>query len=248
MKRLLLSFHVTTAARLKKASIPIGTSLTKWINDSICEKLDRDQPDTILADGERAAVVASAKLAKRAAFESRVGGVHRPDFGDGKPKIDAHAILADMKARERKDFGPYCIYYADTTMYRLALKQHNKAGAETVGIEGYLEKMIGDDPALVLSHERKVQIMADYKAKLASQPAVPDHLLGHPQRIKKWREAGSPMADIPTFGPVTSPYAQDTQEFREIMQTAKSETPAVEDEDPDFWGEKFLAIKAKAGK
>jgi hypothetical protein len=45
--KILLTYYQTTRARLGKASLPYGVSMTKWINDAVCEKLDREQPETI---------------------------------------------------------------------------------------------------------------------------------------------------------------------------------------------------------
>ncbi len=45
--KILLTYYQTTRARLARASLPYGVSMTKWINDAICEKLDREQPETI---------------------------------------------------------------------------------------------------------------------------------------------------------------------------------------------------------
>lgn len=45
--KILLSYHLITRTRLAVASLPYGKSMTKWINDAICEKLDREQPETI---------------------------------------------------------------------------------------------------------------------------------------------------------------------------------------------------------
>ena len=45
--KILLTYYQTTRARLGKASLPYGVSMTRWINDAICEKLDREQPETI---------------------------------------------------------------------------------------------------------------------------------------------------------------------------------------------------------
>jgi hypothetical protein len=45
--KILLTYYQTTRARLGRASLPYGVSMTKWINDAICEKLDREQPETI---------------------------------------------------------------------------------------------------------------------------------------------------------------------------------------------------------
>jgi hypothetical protein len=45
--KILLTYYQTTRARLDRATMPYGVSMTKWINDAICEKLDREQPETI---------------------------------------------------------------------------------------------------------------------------------------------------------------------------------------------------------
>lgn len=46
-ERTLLSLHPLTRARLDAAKMPLGMSRTKWINDAICQRLDRENPETI---------------------------------------------------------------------------------------------------------------------------------------------------------------------------------------------------------
>jgi hypothetical protein len=48
LKKILLTYYPVTRARLELARIPLGMSITRWINSAICEKLDREQPETIL--------------------------------------------------------------------------------------------------------------------------------------------------------------------------------------------------------
>jgi len=46
-ERILLNLHLVTQARLRAAHLPYGVSRTKWINDAICQRLDRDCPNTL---------------------------------------------------------------------------------------------------------------------------------------------------------------------------------------------------------
>ncbi len=46
-QKILLTYYPVTRARLELARIPLGMTITKWINQAIQEKLDREQPDTI---------------------------------------------------------------------------------------------------------------------------------------------------------------------------------------------------------
>ena len=55
-QRLLLKLAPGTHARLGLARLPFGYTRTKWINEAICEKLDRDQPETRINPGESAPV------------------------------------------------------------------------------------------------------------------------------------------------------------------------------------------------
>jgi hypothetical protein len=46
-QKILLTYYPVTRARLELARIPLGMTITKWINAAIQEKLDREQPETI---------------------------------------------------------------------------------------------------------------------------------------------------------------------------------------------------------
>ena len=46
-QKILLTYYPLTRARLELARIPLGMTITKWINQAIQEKLDREQPETI---------------------------------------------------------------------------------------------------------------------------------------------------------------------------------------------------------
>jgi hypothetical protein len=46
-KKILLTYYPATRERLALARIPLGMSITRWINAAIQEKLDREQPETI---------------------------------------------------------------------------------------------------------------------------------------------------------------------------------------------------------
>jgi hypothetical protein len=46
-ERILLSLHLETRARLDLARLPLTESRTKWINAAICQRLDRENPETI---------------------------------------------------------------------------------------------------------------------------------------------------------------------------------------------------------
>jgi len=46
-QKILLTYYPVTRARLELARIPLGMTITKWINQAIQEKLDREQPETI---------------------------------------------------------------------------------------------------------------------------------------------------------------------------------------------------------
>ena len=46
-QKILLTYYPATRDRLALARIPLGMTITKWINAAIQEKLDREQPETI---------------------------------------------------------------------------------------------------------------------------------------------------------------------------------------------------------
>ena len=46
-QKILLTYYPVTRERLALARIPLGMTITKWINQAIQEKLDREQPETI---------------------------------------------------------------------------------------------------------------------------------------------------------------------------------------------------------
>ena len=46
-ERILLNLHLSTRIRMDKVTLPMGSSRTKWINDAISEKMDRDNPESV---------------------------------------------------------------------------------------------------------------------------------------------------------------------------------------------------------
>lgn len=260
MNRLLLSFHLTTSKRLKLARIPIGVTLTKWVNLAICEKLDRDQPDTILDPAQLEEIAREAKQNKRKVFEA--GGTIPPPTLGGSPHIDAYANLKAAQRRERGvDYvGPWTWYYEGTTIHRQAIRDHKNLGSDSPGVEALIEDGCVRDNYGVLSPEKQKAIMEEQAEKMKSAapaPPVPDHLLGHPQRIKRWRAAGSPVEALPRVpGMPQIEYPQETTEYLalaakpapvEAPPLVNVATPASEPE--DFWGaddDGYAKIKRKA--
>lgn len=133
--KILLSYHQITRTRLSCASLPYGKSMTKWINDAICEKLDREQPETI---GLAAAVPVEAPLDPAKILEERRRAARPLDF-----------------------VGPYTLKYGkDETYVKMAGYRMDSARRkkQTLGLEDALEQV-----ALVsggeLSEAEKVELM-----------------------------------------------------------------------------------------
>lgn len=235
--RLLLKLNPATHSRLGKATLPFGYTRTKWINEAICEKLDREQPETSVHHGELSAA------------------------GERVP-IDPHAILAELKRKEvRKNvsaIGPYSIYYKGTSTYQTGLMNHRSKAKKgtSLGIEGEIEALALQSPEYLLSAEQKRAIMAEHgemqaqarKAAEADPDAIPDDVRGHFRKYAEWREkrdaekTGVALPEVSETGELS-----DTAEYLALVNPAPAPVD-TEDEDPDFWGDKFLVMKAKAGK
>jgi len=233
--RLLLKLNPATHSRLGKATLPFGYTRTKWINEAICEKLDREQPETSMNRGDLSAA-----------------GEHTP--------IDPHAILAELKRREQarspNALGPYSIYYQGTSTYQTGLMNHKRKARKgtSLGIEGEIEALALQSPEYLLSAEQQRAILAEHgemqaarKSAEADPDAIPEDVRGHPRKYAEWREkrgaekAGVPLPEVSKTGELS-----DTAEYLAIMarpapSPADTDTDTDED-DAEFWG------KAKAGK
>jgi len=136
-ERLLLNLHLSVRTRMDKVSLPMGASRTKWINDCISQRLDRDHPETI-------------------------GVVEAPPLEPVKT-LDPAKILEERRraARPLDYVGPYTVKYgknedyAKLAKYRVDSARRKK---QTLGLEDALEQV-----ALVsggeLSEAEKVEIM-----------------------------------------------------------------------------------------
>jgi len=241
MKIIRLTIYDPTHIRLSKALLPAGMNLTRWINQAMCEKLDRDCPSTI------GLIASSAEKLE-------------PE----RQPIDPQAILAEMKKQDaeknRPDFGPYVARYKDShpSDYAIALANHKRNGktGDSLGIEGELEKWMKQDSRLALSEEEKREIMAEHGRKQAEQvqaaaavdpDAIPDHVKGHPLLYQEWRDkrdaelAGIKVPEVSPTGELS-----DTAEYLELCKPVKTAKPA-EDEEDSFWGG-YDKIKSAARK
>lgn len=156
MKVIKLTIYQNTWYRWTNSLMPAGTQLTRWINQAMNEKLDRDAPGTIGLLPPATAEPAETKT------------------------IDPYAILADMKKQERgPDTGPYVIRYqwdedgTHSTFYMVALanqKRKIKKGEPVIGLEAEMALLFKGSPQ-ELSEEDKRAIMAEHHGKLAEKAA-----------------------------------------------------------------------------
>jgi len=149
--KILLSYHLITRTRLSCASLPYGKSMTKWINDAICEKLDREQPETI-------GVVPLEPVKAINPMESRekaLKAARKPDF-----------------------FGPWTVEYGENKTWRklaeLRMKEAKKKG-ELLGLEDALE-IVAKGEGVTMSEDEGRDIMEAYRLKQleSAPPAAPD--------------------------------------------------------------------------
>lgn len=135
--RILLNLHLSVRVRMDKVSLPMGASRTKWINDAIAEKLDRDHPETI---GVSAALPVEPE----------------------KP-INPMEILAQARraARPLDYVGPYTLKYGkDETYAKMAKYRVDSARRkkQDLGFEDALEIVLVAD-GKGLSEDEKREIM-----------------------------------------------------------------------------------------
>jgi hypothetical protein len=141
--KILLSYHQTTRARLAVASLPYGRSMTKWINDAICEKLDREQPATI---GVCAVLPVEPEkpINPEKELEERKRVARKPDF-----------------------FGPWTAKYSENKTWRMfaeaRIKEAKRKG-EVLGLEDALE-LVAKGEGVTMSEDEGREIMAEYHRK-----------------------------------------------------------------------------------
>ena len=173
MKRLLLSFYPPTAKRLSNAQFPVNMTLTKWINEAICQRLDREQPQTIFGPGGLSAAP--------------------PQEAEETKVIDPYAYLAEEKRKAgRNVVGAYCLYNMGNASYTNAQRKHKLLGINSPGIESLLESQAINDGEGILSEDQKRAIMAEHAERLKPAPvdpdAIPDDVKGHKIKYNQWRE------------------------------------------------------------
>lgn len=142
-ERILLNLHLSNRFRMDKVALPMGASRTKWINDAIREKLDRDNPETIGAT-------------------PAVSGEAPAPFDPAKTLEDAR------KTAKPLDYvGPYTVRYGDNAAFQALAKGRRREMSrkgETVGLEDLLE-MVAKSNGMELGETEKREIMAERKAE-----------------------------------------------------------------------------------
>jgi hypothetical protein len=113
-ERILLNLHPTTRLRMKNALLPIGVSRTKWINLAICEKLDRDQPQTAIQHGVQKKEI----MAAQAREQARIAALPPvPDHLINHPVLQKRWRAAGSPMpEEAPSFGPIASPYAQEAL------------------------------------------------------------------------------------------------------------------------------------
>lgn len=169
--RLLLNIHHTNRVRMSKVNLPMGTSRTKWINDCISQRLDRDYPETI--------------------------GMVAELPPEPVKTIDPLEILAQARrAAIPLDYiGPYTLKHQNRPEWRLAVALHAKVTkqGERVGLEEIMERIAIRDK-IEMSEAEKAEIMEAHKPaipppvkQLEDYGEIPDEVKGHPRKYAEWR-------------------------------------------------------------
>ncbi len=232
MKIIRLTIYDNTHNRLKLAALPFGMNLTRWINQAMNEKLDKEAPGTI--------------------------GVTPPveeKQEPGKQTIDPDAIRADFRRKEAMKnplaIGPLSIYFAGTTMYAVALANHKRKSktGESLGVEGELELLAMQDPATMLTEDQKRAIMVEHgksqavahEASDVDPESIPEGVRGHKILYRKWRAEKDAKMTGPALPEASeSGELSDTSEYLELVKGVKT-AKLAEDEEEDFWGDDELS-------
>lgn len=161
-KNISLALYLETKARLNKARFPHTFTLTRWINQAICDKLDREHPET----------VGASPMVETAAISPLVAA---PAFD---PMVETRRLL--RLARGRDYVGPYTIRERGKTSYLMAEHQHKKLKDASPGIEALLEDMYikaGEELTpeevgrIMAAHAMEEKALADAAAKRAEREA-----------------------------------------------------------------------------
>ena len=210
-ERILLNIHLSVRSRMDKATLPMGASRTKWINDAIAEKLDREHPDTIGA----------------VPFEP-------------VKAINPMEILAQARrAAIPLDYvGPYTLTHRGTSAWKLAVAEHKKRTrkGESIGLEAVMEG-IAIRSKLELSDEEKDSIMEAHKlekaaavkeSKMEDYSEIPEDVKGHPVKYREW--------DAKRQAFLAGQAVETPQDDGERMMQMEGLAPAAAS-DADFWGD-----------
>lgn len=195
----------------------MGTSRTKWLNDCISQRLDRDYPETI--------------------------GIDAAPPPEPVKTIDPMEIWEEHKkaaraARPLEEIGAYRVQRGENSIWRtlagVQVKKAKKLG-QVIGLEEALERAAEANNE-VLSEEEKVSIMEEYnqkqmeearKTKLEDYSEIPDDVKGHPIKYAAWNAKRQAFLASQT---VEAP--QDDGEHMMQMESLGVDAP-----DSDFWGD-----------
>lgn len=207
--KILLTWYHSTRLRLVGAQLPFGVSMTKFVNEAVCEKLDRDQPQTIGMDAapppEPVKSVPSWEDVKRSAVSKELEGV-------------------------------YCLHCKGTLIYNVKLKEHKKLGAASPGLEALLEDLFIKSGE-ALSDEKKAEILKTHaqkkleavkESKMEDYSEIPDDVKGHPVKYAAW--------DAKRQAFLAGQAVEAPQDDGERMMQMEGLAPAATS-DSDFWGE-----------
>jgi hypothetical protein len=152
-QKILLMLHVTTHERMSVAELPYGMSKTRWINDAICEKLDREQPQTIFRNG---------KLPEADAERVKT------------PRENLVELEAQAKRQQpKRDTGEHVWHYKWdedgelSTLYMAAQAKEKwrlKHGEPQIGLDAEMERIV-KGTSQELSDEQKREIREEHAAK-----------------------------------------------------------------------------------
>jgi len=155
--------------------LPIQTNLTRWVNEAISKRLDKEHPETIgLAEMMPLDPITPEKIMERA--------------------------QEIAKASKPIDFmGPYRVKYGQNAGF-LALAEGRRRELKKRNIVLCLEdrlEMVAKANGLELSEEEKASTMAEYhkakqlesaqESKMESFDEIPDDVKGHPRKYAAWK-------------------------------------------------------------
>ncbi len=238
-KRTLLNIYQPNQIRLNTLQFPIGTTLTRWINEAITEKLDKLSPETA---GASPMVV--PPVSAPASFD---------------PMAERRRLL---RLQQGPDFvGPYILKYKDTTPYFQAEHEHEQKGSGSPGIEAILEDMHIREGLEMSTEEKGAVLAAHAKAERELAERTEKERQRQEQELaelKALRDAPQVNPHIALRAKVEAVQKAKHEKWLAEKAQAMEETPLVNVASPamedaaDFWGDEdeaaYHRIRAKACK